>query len=66
MLPWTPEFKLDVPVFERQVQQTIDKTFLWLADPRFSNRILPPYIGLSEDESRICRETFETEFKDIE
>ena len=42
-----------------------DKTFIWLRDPEFSNRMLPPYIGLSDEESRVCREVFEKRFSRI-
>ena len=41
------------------IDGSFDKTFAWLNNPDFSNRILPPYIGLSEEESRICREEYE-------
>ena len=33
--------------------------------PSFSNRLLPPYIGLSDEESQTCREVFQTHFQDI-
>lgn len=42
-----------------------DKTFIWLRDPEFSNRMLPPYIGLSDEESHVCREVFEKHFSHI-
>jgi len=41
------------------------KTFIWLKDPEFSNRILPPCVGLSEKESRICRDIYKSRFADI-
>jgi dihydrodipicolinate synthase/N-acetylneuraminate lyase len=41
------------------IDGSYDKTFLWLRDPQFSNRLLPPYLGLSEDESATCRRIFE-------
>ena len=47
------------------IDGSYDKTFLWLRDPSFSNRLLPPYIGLSEEESQTCREVFQTHFQDI-
>ena len=47
------------------IDGSYDKTYLWLRDPAFSNRILPPYLGLSEEESRVCREVFETHYKEI-
>ncbi|HWB54824.1 MAG TPA: dihydrodipicolinate synthase family protein [Tepidisphaeraceae bacterium] len=40
------------------IDGTFDKTLCWLKNPRFSNRLLPPYIGLSEAESREVRERF--------
>jgi len=43
-----------------------DKTFVWLRNPNFSNRMLPPYIGLSEEESTRCRELFESEYASVE
>jgi len=42
-----------------------DKTFLWLLNPEFPNRLLPPYLGLSEEESLECRHVLEGRFADI-
>jgi hypothetical protein len=42
------------------IDGSFDKTFVWLRDPAFSNRMLPPYIGFTEEESRICREILES------
>ena len=42
-----------------------DKTFLWLVDPSFSNRLLPPYLGLSEEESVAVREVYDEHFASI-
>ena len=42
-----------------------DKTFLWLLDPSFSNRLLPPYLGFSEEESLACRAVYEEHFTSI-
>lgn len=42
-----------------------DKTFIWLRTPNFSNRVLPPYIGFTDEESRICREVFDRKYKHI-
>jgi len=42
-----------------------DKTFLWLVDPSFSNRLLPPYLGLSEEESAAVREVYDEHFASI-
>ena len=47
------------------IDGSFDKTFVWLCDPRFSNRVLPPYRGLTEEESRICREIYETHYRDV-
>lgn len=47
------------------IDGSYDKTFIWLTDPRFSNRILPPYRGLTEEESQTCREIYEKHYKDI-
>lgn len=47
------------------IDSAFDKTFVWLRTPEFSNRLLPPYLGLSEDESRQCREIYEREFKEV-
>ena len=47
------------------IDGSFDKTFVWLKNPRFSNRLLPPYIGLSQEESRICRELFEADYQHI-
>jgi len=47
------------------IDSSFDKTFVWLRDPSFSNRLLPPYLGLSEEESRVCREVFETHYQGV-
>jgi len=47
------------------IDGSYDKTFLWLRDSRFSNRLLPPYIGLTEAESQTCLEILQTHFQDI-
>jgi len=47
------------------IDGSFDKTFIWIKDPEFSNRILPPYVGLSEEESRICRDIYKSRFADI-
>ena len=48
------------------IDGSFDKTFIWLRHPEFSNRLRPPYIGLSEEESRVCRKVFEERFSHIE
>ena len=48
------------------IDGSFDKTFVWLRHPEFSNRLLPPYIGLNPEESRICRAVFEERFSHIE
>ena len=62
-------YRVDAKLFAHCSRQMIDgsydKTFLWLRDADFSNRLLPPYIGLSEDESQTCREIFQAHFQDI-
>ena len=47
------------------IDGSYDKTFIWLRDPEFSNRLLPPYLGLSDEESTQCRKVFEKLYKDI-
>ena len=47
------------------IDGSYDKTFLWLRDPEFSNRLLPPYLGLTEEESTECRKTFDEFYRDI-
>jgi dihydrodipicolinate synthase/N-acetylneuraminate lyase len=47
------------------IDGSFDKTFIWLRHPRFSNRLLPPYIGLSPEESQTCRRLFEENFAHI-
>ena len=49
----------------QMIDGTYDKTFVWLRDSSFSPCLLPPYIGMSEEEARICREVFERDFADI-
>ena len=48
------------------IDGSFDKTFVWLRNPQFSNRLLPPYLGLSDEESRICRKVFEEHFHHVE
>ena len=43
-----------------------DKTMVWLRDPDFPKRLLPPYIGLSDAELRACREIHERELKHLD
>lgn len=43
-----------------------DKTMVHLCDPEFSNRLLPPYLGLSDAETQACREIYERELKHID
>lgn len=43
-----------------------DKTFVWLRKPHFSNRLLPPYLGFSDEESATCRAIFEEHYAAIE
>ena len=47
------------------IDGSYDKTFIWLRDPEFSNRLLPPYLGLTEEESTECRKTFDELYRDI-
>lgn len=47
------------------IDGSYDKTFAWLRDPEFSNRVLPPYLGLSDEESRRCREIFDERYSDF-
>jgi len=34
------------------INSAYDKTFVWLRNPAFPNHLLPPYLGLSDEESR--------------
>ncbi len=47
------------------IDGSYDKTFIWLRDPEFSTRLLPPYLGLSEEESAQCRKIFDEHYRDI-
>ena len=47
------------------IDGSYDKTFVWLREPSFSNRMLPPYIGFSEEESQQCRAVFEAKYADV-
>ena len=47
------------------IDGSYDKTFIWLRDPGFSNRMLPPYLGLSEEESIVCRRVFDEHYREI-
>ena len=48
------------------IDGSFDKTFIWLRHPEFSNRLLPPYIGLNDEESQVCRSVFEERFSHVE
>lgn len=47
------------------IDGSFDKTFVWLKNPRFSNRLLPPYVGLTEAESAVCRQQFEEHYAGV-
>jgi dihydrodipicolinate synthase/N-acetylneuraminate lyase len=47
------------------IDGSYDKTFLWLRNPKFSNRVLPPYLGLTAAESATCRELFERHYQHL-
>ena len=48
------------------IDGSFDKTFIWLCHPEFSNRLLLPYFGLSDEESRVCRVVYKEQFGYIE
>lgn len=50
-------------ISEKHIDGAYDKMFVWLRDPTFPLRLLPPYQGLSEEEARRARETFESRYK---
>jgi len=62
---WEVGEDLFAHVTRDMIDGSFDKTFIWLRDPSFSNKVLPPYVGLSEEESRTCRELFESKYADI-
>ena len=64
-LRWEVGEDLFAHVTRDLISGSFDKTFIWLKDPEFSNRILPPCVGLSEKESRICRDIYKSRFADI-
>lgn len=47
------------------IDGSYDKCFLWLKDPAFSPRMLPPYLGMSEEELSKCREVFEKKYATV-
>jgi dihydrodipicolinate synthase/N-acetylneuraminate lyase len=49
----------------QMIDGSYDKTFLWLTDPQFSNRMLPPYLGLTEQESQQCKKVLESQLQNI-
>ena len=57
--------KLFAHCTREMIDSSYDKTFIWLRDPRFSNRLLPPYLGLSEAESLECRKVFDQHYREI-
>ena len=50
----------------QMIDPAYDKTMAWLRDPEFSNRILPPYLGMSEEESNTCRRIYEQELSHLD
>jgi len=48
------------------IDGAFDKTFVWLKNPKFSNRLLPPYLGLTKEESAICRRQLKKYYSRIE
>ena len=48
------------------IDGSYDKTFLWLRNPKFSNRVLPPYIGLTTEESAVCRKLFDQHYRHVQ
>lgn len=48
------------------IDGSFDKIFVWLRDPEFSHRLLPPYLGLSDEEALHCREVFDEYYRDVE
>ena len=40
-----------------------DKTYAWLRNPEFPKRLLPPYLGLTDEQSRQCRTIYETNYQ---
>lgn len=57
--------KLFTHCTREMIDSSFDKTFLWLRDPEFPNRLLPPYLGLNEEESIQCRKVFDEHYRDI-
>jgi dihydrodipicolinate synthase/N-acetylneuraminate lyase len=53
-------------ITEQHIDGAYDKVFVWLRDPTFPLRLLPPYRGLSEEEARLTRKAFESSFAHIE
>lgn len=47
-------------VQSEHIDGSFDKAFAWLANERFSPRLLPPYIGLSDPQLRKLREVYQT------
>ena len=47
------------------IDGSYDKTYIWLRDPTFPIRLLPPYLGMNEAESQRCREVYEAKYRHI-
>lgn len=43
-----------------------DKVHVWLKDPDFPIRMLPPYIGLTPEEAADCRRIFDEKYADLD
>lgn len=43
-----------------------DKAMIWLRDPSFSPRLLPPYQGMSQEELDTCRSVYERKFSELD
>jgi len=53
-------------IAEKHIDGAYDKMFVWLRDPTFPRRLLPPYRTLSEEDAQFARNVFESRFKHLE
>jgi dihydrodipicolinate synthase/N-acetylneuraminate lyase len=56
---------LFAPLHRRMIDGGYDKTLTWLRDAYFPTRLLPPYLGPSEQELAAVRAVFDARYRDV-
>lgn len=48
------------------IDSAYDKIYVWLRNPEFPLRLLPPYLGFSEEERSYCRRVYEERYQEAD